>query len=228
MTVVVAAALLIVAAWRERSRDEPHLGSGIAVLALASLLEIVGILGDASTLTRLSVPLAVIGTARVLGRPTLPVALLSLWIVPIPVFLLEPVRAPLEHAAASVVARALQLFSGAGTAVGPLVRAQGEVLELQSPDAGLHLAHLLALLGWYASVILHASVGSAARTGLVAAFLAVPLQPVFLGLAAFAFHVSGASAARGLLDLGLPALVTVGFLAWAEQRRRRALPAALR
>jgi len=226
VTVVVAAALLIAAAWREHTEDEPHRGSGIALLALASALEIVGILGGASTFARISVPLAVIGTARLLGRPTLPVALLSFWLVPIPVFLLEPVRAPLEHAAASAVAAALQLFSGAGTAVGPLVRAHGETLELQSPDAGLHLAHLLALLGWYGSVILGASIGSAARTAMIAAFLAVPLQPVFLGLAAFAFHVSGSTAARALLDLGLPALVIVAFLAWAEQRRRRAFPSA--
>jgi hypothetical protein len=152
------------------------------------------------------------------------VALLSIWLVPIPLFLLEPMRTSLEHAAASVVAAALQLFGGAGIAVGPLVRAHGESLELQSPDAGLHLAQLLALLGWYASVIVRASIGSAARTAAIAAFLAIPLQLVFLGLAAFAFQMIGSTAARRLLDLGLPALLIVAFVGWAEQRRRAFLP----
>jgi hypothetical protein len=219
---VLAAVLLVASAWRERTGGAPARGPAIALLALASLLELFGILGAASTLSRLSVAIAVIGTARLCGRPTLPAAFLAMWLVPIPVSLIEPIRVPLEHGAASFVALVLRLFTGDGVAVGPLVRAGGQALELQSGDAGLHLAHLLALLGWYAGVLRGATVRDAARLAAGAALLVLPLEPFFLALAALVLTLHGPASVRGLLDVGFPVAVTLAGLAWAERGRSRA------
>ncbi len=219
-TPVIAGALLLVAATRSRSHEAPERAVALGLLAAAAGLELFGILGGSSTFARVSVPVAVVALSRLLGHPPLATALLSLWLVPIPVSLLEPLREPFENGAAMFVAAVASLASPDASAVGPLVRAGGRSFELHAPDAGIHLAHLLTLVGWYAAVLCGEGIGAAARLAGKAALLTVPLQPVFLTAAAFAFVTLGPWAARGVLDPGLPALVLVTALPWAERRRR--------
>lgn len=220
-TPVIAGALLFAAAWRSPLREAPHRPTGLALLTLATALELLGILGASSTFARISVPIAVVGVARLLGHPPLAIALLSLWLVPIPVSLLEPLREPMENGAAAFVAAMATLLGSDASAVGPLVRAGGRSFELHAPDAGLHLAHLLTLAGWYGAALRGERLAGAVRLAARAALLTLPLQPVFLTLATLALLAFGPEAARGVLDPGLPALVLLTALPWAERGRLR-------
>lgn len=222
-TPIIAGSLLVLASVRCRVRETPGRTVALGLLAAAAVLEILGILGGSSTFARVSVPVAVVGVSRMLGHPPLATALLSLWLVPIPVSLLEPLREPFENGAAAFVAAVGSLVSPDAVAVGPLVRASGRSFELRAPDAGLHLAHLLALVGWYGAVLRGEGLGAAARMAGKTALLTLPLQPIFLAVAALALLAVGPSAARGVLDPGLPALVLVTALPWAERGRRRSV-----
>ena len=89
---VVAAALLIAGTVRSRAEPASNRRAAFAVLAFAASLEVLGIVANIAALSRTSVTLAVVAMAQLTGRPPLTTALLSLWLVPIPVSLLEPVR----------------------------------------------------------------------------------------------------------------------------------------
>ncbi len=135
-TPLVAALLLVVSAWRETAREMPGRSGAIVLLAVAAALELLGVLGGAATLARASLPLAFVGIARLLGRPPLRIALISLWLVPIPVSLVALVQTPLDQAAARFVAWVARLLGDAATsAVGPLVRVGEQSFELRASDA---------------------------------------------------------------------------------------------
>lgn len=219
-TPIIAGALLLLASARSRTREVPERGLALGLLTVAALLELFGILGGSSTFARVSVPVAVVAVSRLLGHPPLATALLSIWLVPIPVSLLEPLREPFENGAAAFVAAVASLVRPDASAVGPLVRADGRSFELHAPDVGLHLAHLLTLVGWYAAVLRGERISAAARLAGIAALLTLPLQPVFLTAAALALIAFGPAAARAVLDPGLPVLVLLTALPWAERRRR--------
>ena len=143
----VLAALLLVRFSLTTTRGARDARAGVALLGVAVLLQFFGILGDALTLGRASVAVAVIALSRITGRPAATGAILALWLVPIPISVLEPVRGPLENAAADAVAAFCGLLGSPALAVGPMVRVADSSLELRVSDAGLHLAHVLSLLG---------------------------------------------------------------------------------
>ncbi len=227
-TIVFAAALSAVAALRDRAAGPARPGAGIALLAAAALLEIVGILGGTAFATRASVPVAIVGGAHLLGRPSLVTALLTAWLVPIPVGLLEIVRVPLEHGAAEVVAASARALSVGAEAVGPIVRTGNGTLETTSRHAGTHLAHLLALVGWFAAAVRHESLARAVRRAGLGALLAFPVQLAALALAGALLHSSGPETALGLLDQIVPGVSLILGVAWAERGRARAPRAAPR
>lgn len=224
-TPLFAAVLLACGSWRDRSATPPARRTALVLLAAACCLELLGILGGAATLGRASLSLAIVGMARLLGRPPLWVALLSLWLVPIPVSVVEPIRTPLESAAAAIVAGSARLAGAPAVAVGPLVRIGGTTLALQPSDGGLHLAHQLALLGWYAASSRGQALPAAARQGLATALLAAPLQPLFLAAAGLLLSWGGKGAARAVLDVVAPCLLVLATIVWTERAgARRPLP----
>lgn len=213
ITAPVAAALLISSAVRERGRGAAPPRPATLWLALAAALEVFGIFGGVAVATRVSVPMAIAAMALRTGAPTLPAALLSLWLVPIPISLLEPVRAPVEHAVGAYVAAVAALGSPEAIAAGPMVRVRATTLELDVRDAGLHLAHLLALLGWYGASRRGEGIARAAWSAAKTASGALLLQPIFLALAAFALVLGSAGWARALLSPILPGIVVaIGVL----------------
>lgn len=217
---VLAAILLLRAALVLRA-ETPARRQGAVLLLLAVALQLFGIVGDASTLGRMSVGLAIIGVSRFGGRPPLAAALLSLWLVPIPVSVLEPFRAPLENAAAAFVAAVAELLGAPAQAVGPVVRLGAQSLELQVSAAGVQLGHLLSLLGWYAGAMRGETplrcLRSAALWGACGVALALPC----LAAAGAALVGSGPGLARMLLDHALPLLLALAGFVLAEARRPR-------
>jgi hypothetical protein len=226
ITPIAAALMLALCALRDRSDEAPSPRIAVALLVLASAFELLGILGGAATLSRISVPLAILGISRLVGHPGWATALLSIWLVSIPVSLLAPLNTALEHGAARFIASVAGLLAPDASAVGPLVRAGGRMLDVQASDAGLHLAQLLALGGWYGAALRGAPLASVLRASALWALLALALQPLFLSLAALVLVTLGPAAARALLEFALPALVIVTMLALAERSFRRGwLPA---
>jgi hypothetical protein len=226
-TPLVAALLLLVSARRESAREVPGRGGAILLLAAAAALELLGVLGGAATLARASVPLALVGIARLLGRPPLRIALISLWLVPIPVSLVALVPMPLDQAAARFVASVAELLGVAASSVGPLVRVGEQSFELSAAMAAVHLAWLLALLGWYAAALRGEELARAAATALASALLVLLLQPLLLVMAALALVWLGPPAAGALLDPVFPLVVALGGMLLAERGRAQARAAIL-
>ncbi len=81
--------------------------------------------------------------------------------------------------------------------------------EIDTREGGLHLAHLLALLGPHGPGAVRDEPWAAAWSAAKAAFLVLPLQPLFLALAALVLVVGGPTGARAALTI-LPVMV-VGF-----------------
>jgi len=154
---LVAAVLLIATSWRDAAapfassppRGPWSRGSALALLAGGLVLELLGLAADAATLARAGLPVAVVGLAGWLGAPRRPVALLALWLVPLPVSLLAVTSPELESLWAQLAAGFLRAVGIDVEGGGSLLRASGAVLSLAAADGGGTYAHLLACLGWY-------------------------------------------------------------------------------
>lgn len=221
-TPLLAALLLVVSAWRESARERPGRSGAMGLLAVAAALELLGVLGGAATLARASLPLALVGIARLLGRPPLRIALISLWLVPIPVSLVVLVQMPLDEAAARFVAWVAGLLGGAANSVGPLVRVGEQSFELSAATAAVHLAWLLALLGWYSAALRGQELARAALAALKSVLLVLVLQPLLLLLTALTLVWLGPPAAGALLDPVFPLVVALGGVLLAERGRAQA------
>jgi hypothetical protein len=170
-------------ALRERP-DAPSARMGAALLAIALALELVAVGGGVERLGRLGLPLAVIGMSRAFGLLSWQAALLSLWWVPLPHFLLSLFSPALETVWLHVVAWPLDRV-GADIAVeAALVRAGAGELALSEPDGGLPLAALLSGLGWYASARLREGPWRCVRRAATWGAFAFPLQAAAVGLSA--------------------------------------------
>lgn len=125
----------------------------LGLLAIGLGLELLGLATDAATLACAGLPFAVIGLAGWLGAPRLPVALLAIWLVPLPVSLLAVTSPELESLWARLAAGLLRAFGLDLEGGGSLLRASGAVLSLSAAEGGATCAHLLACLGWYRGLV---------------------------------------------------------------------------
>lgn len=169
-------------AWRERtvrSRNAAALWWVAAALALSVLAVGSGL----TRFARLCLPLAILGMARWRGWPRAEVALMTLWWVPIPSFLMK---------ASGKVLAALPLGS----------------LPLEPMDAGLPLVALLSGLAYWAALWSGQSLMHALRAALLGGLIALPLQAVVLVVALGSAALIPAATVRVGLDL-LPAVATL-------------------
>lgn len=160
-----------------RERGTPARGAGGALLLAGALaLELVAVVGGPLRLGRVALPAAAIGLARALGRPSLPVAFLALWWVPVPSAVLRLASPALESTALAIAAAPWSL-AGAGLAVeGTVASWDGVALRAQAADGGLPLVVLFAGLGWYASLRAGGALRAALRRALVWAPLGLAAQ----------------------------------------------------
>lgn len=218
--------LLLWAAWSDPLRSPPR-ADGLLWLAAGVALAFVAVGGGMPRLGRPAIPLAVVGLARLLGRPSPARALLALWIVPVPTVLTR--AAPqLQIALGELVERwagGLRL-ERAGDHVS-LVAAQG-ALPLLPSDGGIPLAALLAGLAWYGAARRGGSLAQAAGQALRWAPWALPIQVLALALAVGLLQIGQPAAARAWLDHGVWALVAAVGLArlhgaWRPKRAQARL-----
>jgi hypothetical protein len=193
--------LFVVAAARDRGRQAPRRGGGLLVAAGLGL-SLIAFGGSLGRLGRPGIPLAIIGMARVLGRPSLATSLLALWLVPPPFALSEALSPGLERGLAWLAAGAAKAW-GLPVVLGPrALEIAGATLEIRQTDGGVPLAIYLAGVGWWGAV----GAGGGLREALRAAARIAPLGFVAQALAlclAFALLAGRApNAARAVLDHG--------------------------
>lgn len=184
-------------------------GLGIAAFAAAS---------GSARFGRFGIPLAVVGLALWIGRPSPARAALAAWWIPMPHVVQTRVFGLLSPLAERLAAGLAEVTGGA-----PLYAAREllpgiDAVRLGPLDTGLQLVWLLAGLGWYAAVrgggTARAAAGRALRLGL----LGIPLQLLALALAAALAHVASAALARSWLDLVAP-IGLAGGLLWLLAER---------
>jgi len=169
-------------AWRDR-RVGSRNAAALWWVAAALVLSVLAVGSGLTRFARLCLPLAILGMARWRGWPRAEVALMSLWWVPIPSFLMKA--------------------SGKLLAALPL-----ESLPLEPMDAGLPLVALLSGLAYWAAIWSGQSLMNALRAALLSGLIALPLQAVVLVAALGSAAFIPAASLRAGLDL-LPAVVTL-------------------
>lgn len=175
--------LLLLAAVRRAPRERPWLRRGLPWLAAAAIVEVLAFMGGVPRYGRLALPLGVIGWLRASGLAPLPVALLAVWLVPVPRF-----AGQLGFGAPA------RLWSAWANAWLP---GSGDALALDPWDSGLRLIALLAGIGWFAGLRRQPRLGAAAGRAALYGLAGVPAQAlgVLVAAALLAAGASGASLA---------------------------------
>ena len=134
-------------------------------------------------LGRPGIPLAIVGLARVLGRPTPARALVAAWMIPVPDVLTDALAPGLESAVGAGAAALARGFGLDASFASGRFSVPAGTLVLEAADGGLPLAALLAGLGWYQAASSGSSLRAAARAALRTALWALPAQAAGLSLA---------------------------------------------
>ena len=211
--VVVPCAALACLLWHERKRPPARVRPQHAALvgAAAALLLLTGIAGSASLFSRLSLPVAAFALAAWLGRPRPEALVIAVTLLPLPGSLLHLSSPGLESRLGALAAAVVSAVGLDVTAVGPLLRSpRGDALELIPHDGGLHLALILATLGWACALFTGASTRDAAFRALRFAAFTLVAQPAALLLAAVLVACGAPIAARALLSVLVFAVAALG------------------
>lgn len=205
----------------------PRRGAGGAVLALALLLELLGLATWSLTLARLGLALAVLGGALWTGLLRPSAAALSLGMVPLPTFLVTAGTPGLESAFGALAATLTGAVGVEVEAVGPLLFVAGDRLEIQPHETGARLALVLAELAWYAAHLEdRVSRARLARVPLWA-LLALPLQALGVVVGVLLLATLGGGVGAVWLNAGIWVTAAALGLGLVERRRGAAKPAEL-
>jgi len=199
---------------RDRSRARPAL-DGYLWIALGLAFSVVGVGGGMPRVARPGIALCVIGLARATGYPSLPVAMLAAFAMPLPSVLFGASGTGLE----ALVGRAMTSIAGllgmpaeldARTLNSLRFVTPGGVLELVPGDGALSLAWALAGVGWFGAALRGAALRDAALASARWSVLALPIQTCGLALAGAATLAGAAGPARLGLDFWPLLAVCVG------------------
>ena len=216
---LAAPILIAICLWLGADTIERPRTGGAALIATGLLLELVGIALEIWTIAWLGFPVAVIGLALWLGRPSWRIAALALGLVAIPESIRLAASPGPESALLSGVCAAWHALGVDLACIGPVARFADRRLELQPADVGWTLAPLLAQLGWFRAVIDGASGPRALRGALACAAAVVVVQPLSIGLALGLLIVSSEGVASAWLSHGVWIVCTIVALAVTFPRR---------
>lgn len=212
--------LLAYCAWKDTSPSRPS-RDGLVLLVIGVAVSFIGVGGGMPRVGRPGLVLAVIGLARLTGRPSLGCALLALWLIPLPTQLIEALAPRLDAVVASAAAH-IATAMGVAAHVEPghvdtllLVGPAGR-LDLLPGDAGLPLAWTFAGLGWFAAVRRRLSSSAATRLAGRWMLVAIPLQAAALAAACVTTLLGRPVFARAVLDHFPLGAVLLG-LVWATR-----------
>jgi hypothetical protein len=214
---LLAPVLIAVCLWRGAVPDEPPRRAGVALVLTGLLCELLGVALETWTVAWIGFPIAVVGMALWLGRPSWRVAVLAFGLVPVPTSIetaLTPTPETMLLSGACAVWRAFGLdFS----CIGPVARLGDRHLELFYGDAGWTIALVLAELGWFAAIARGATVLRALATAVASAAAVIVVQPLAVGLALGIFAVSSMGVARAWLSYGVWISLAAGVILWPQR-----------
>jgi hypothetical protein len=221
------AVVWLIAAWALSKGTRPLPRSGGVLLAVSMALQLTALVARVDGLAVSLLPLAILGMACWQGAPSLPVAALSLWCVPLPYSLLELGTPRLESLQAAAGAALLGL-TGASTpeARGPLFTQPGGRLELGVFDAGYSMAMALGAAAWFGAAVRGKGLGTCAVWAAGAVLIALPLQTLAVGLAVVIFQGGDPQGADRVLLFApwLLAGVLGTVLGWTGRAHRSSQP----
>ncbi|HME68836.1 MAG TPA: hypothetical protein VKM54_03105 [Myxococcota bacterium] len=208
---LVFAMLLAVLARRDSSHALPR-RDGYALLGMALVLQGIAIGGGPMRWGRPAIPLGVFGLARILGRPSLRVAALACWAVPLPWSIVRAASPLLEYIWLRVAAATLSSFAPIFVQRASATWPNG-VLSLEPSDGGLPLVAFLSGVGWIYALRTWRGLGRGLVTAAVWGLAALPVQvlAVMIALALAIGHKP--DAARAWLSWGVFLVCTVLALA---------------
>jgi len=136
---------------REEQLARPQPGLGYALTFSGLFLTILPSLAGTELIrfARPGIPIAVIGMAYLLGRPSLPVSLLALWMIPIPSALLKLAAPFLSTTFLTLASFPLKLIAPNAAVVDSSYQTAAGTLTLSVGQNGLGLLALLTGLGWF-------------------------------------------------------------------------------
>ena len=215
---IISPLLIVFCLVRGRGRRVPRFRSGIALLFLGVVLEIVGIVGYSWSIARLGLPVAIIGVAGWTGTMPLAVASLAFWMIPIPDFVLGFTTPNLESALLSAAATVVGAIGVDVTTVGPVARIAADRLELVASDTGILLAFVLSEFGWLMAALRSARPIQFFATAGCFGLLAVPLQLIAVIIALAVLAAGWPLAAEAWLLHGVWPTVALGAVLYLRAR----------
>ncbi len=212
---LLAPVLIAICAWRGVASAEEPRRAGLALIGAGLLLELVGIALRTWTIEWLGFPVAVLGLALWLGRPSWRVALLAFGLIPVPTSLQIAFTPSAETALLDGACAAWRALGLVFSCTGPVARLGDRSLELQPYDVGWALLPALAQLGWFLAVSRGASVPRTLGTALTFAAAALVVQPLAIGLALALFAAISPDAAEAWLAHGVWLAAAVCVVLWS-------------
>ncbi len=197
---LVFAFLLLLLARGDSSHAPPH-RDGYALLAMALVLEGFAIGGGPIRWGRPAIPLGVFALARILGRPSLRVAALACWALPLPTFIASAASPALEYIWLRVAAATLSSFAPISVNQASAGWPDG-VLRLEPAEGGLPFVVFLSGVGWIYALPTWRGFRRAVVTASLWALAGLPVQALAV-LIALALAIGGKpEAARVWLSWG--------------------------
>lgn len=201
------------------SRCIRRIGAGIALLAVGLVAQSIGIAAGSWSIARVGLPFGVLGVALLTGRPSLAMAALVFWAIPVPSsvqFMASP------EAESMLGAGAAEVLSWVGLKIdlgGPLLSFGGEHLELTATDNGIITASALSAVGWFVALRSGRSARSAALTAVCWATSVIVVQPIVVVLGVATLPLGVPELGRFLLTHGpCLALALLALLVHAFRR----------
>ena len=187
-------------------REAPRWSAGLGWIAAALVLELIAVGGGVPRMGRPAIALAVIGWLRVTGLAPLPVALLALWLIPLPKAVSALASPGLERTWQEI---ALRIVPDAGR------------FPVAHWDGGVRIVAMAAGLGWWAAVRQGGDVAAAFRRAAAFGALGLPLQVVAMILATALVSFGHLEAAHLWLLHGVWIVTLAGALSAEWLRRPR-------
>ncbi len=173
---LMAPLLLLLAAWQRPVEHAVGRADGLIAIGIGAAMQLFGLLGGSWSLARLGLPVAALGLARWRGAPSLAVAALLFFAIPLPDTV---VRLPSPGLETALARSAGFLLSSLGAPIevgGATLSAAAGRLNLYAPQGGASLAFAFASFGWYAAVSRGAGIASASFRAALASVAAIPAQ----------------------------------------------------
>lgn len=196
--------------WIARADRKPPSRDGVLWIVVSILMAALLVAGGLRNWSRLAIPVAVLGLCRMRGLAATKVALLALFIVPMPA-LLNRLTAPVWPELVTTLAASLTgVFFSNLQIVDGVARFAAQELPIENRDGGFFLAFLFIGIGWARALTRSLGAPASARSLAIWAASCVPVQ-VGVWIAALALLAgAGAEAARALLDQAPLLLALVG------------------